>query len=220
MRALLHDHDGILRVALDVLDQNPDVLGGLGRTLRELAHLVRDHGEAQPRLARARGLDGRVERDQVGLRSNVLDGVDDLGDLERAVAEALDLLGDGLHLVTDPLHPLQAVPHSDVALLRGLERLARRLRRGSGVLGHLADGQGERLDGGRNLARLARLGLRALGHAPRRVGHLVGADRHLHGRHAHVGDDGADLGDHEVDRIDHVAEDVGGDVTALRQIAL
>jgi hypothetical protein len=108
----------------------------------------------------------------------------------------------------------------DIALLRGVERLARRLRRCPGALRHLVDGHRQRLDGCGDLARLARLGLRALGHAAGRVGHLVRADRHVHGGHAHVGDDGADLGDHEVDGVDHVAEHVGGDLAALRQVAL
>jgi hypothetical protein len=44
---------------------------------------------------------------------------------ERAVAEALDLLRDGLHLAADPLHALQAVAHDE---LLGGEGLAQVLR--------------------------------------------------------------------------------------------
>ena len=71
-------------------------LVALRGALGQLAHLVGDDGEAQPRLARARRLDGGVEGEQVRLGCDVLDGVDDLRDLERAVGQGLDLLGDRL----------------------------------------------------------------------------------------------------------------------------
>jgi hypothetical protein len=44
-----------------------DVLGGLGRLLGQLLDLVGDHGEALARLTGPGGLDGGVQRQQVGL---------------------------------------------------------------------------------------------------------------------------------------------------------
>jgi len=64
-----------------------------------------------------------LEREQVGLGGDVVDGVDDLGDLERAVTEVLDLLGDALHLTPDPLHAVEASLHRLLTLLGGVEAL-------------------------------------------------------------------------------------------------
>src|SRR5438552_1264842 len=147
LRPLLHDHHGFLGVRLDVLDEDGDVLRRLGRALRELAHLVGDHGKAQPRLTRSRGLDGGVEGHEVGLGGDVLDGVDDLRDLHGAIAQALDLLRDGLHLAPDPLHALQAVAHRRVAALGGVESFPGGRRRGLGALRHLPHELGQGRDG-------------------------------------------------------------------------
>ena len=80
--------------------------------------------EAQPGFAGARRLDGGVEGEQVGVRGQLLDQVQDLGDLERAVAEPLDLLGDDLDLAADPLHAGPAVAHRLITHPRGLQRVA------------------------------------------------------------------------------------------------
>ncbi len=47
----------------------------------QLAYLVRHHGEATAGFTGAGGLDGGIERQQVGLGSDALDGADDLGHL-------------------------------------------------------------------------------------------------------------------------------------------
>ena len=56
----------------------------------ELAHLVGDDGEALAVLAGARRLDGRVEREEVGLPRDRADGVGDLADALRLLAELDD----------------------------------------------------------------------------------------------------------------------------------
>ena len=58
---------GRAHVFLHALDDRSDVLRGLGAALGEPAHLIGHHGKAPPGLARARRLDGGVERQQVGL---------------------------------------------------------------------------------------------------------------------------------------------------------
>ena len=73
-RAVLDRRDGELGLALDLADQAGDRRGrGLG-LLGELADLFGDDGEAAALLAGAGGLDGGVEREQVGLLGDAGDG--------------------------------------------------------------------------------------------------------------------------------------------------
>src|SRR6185295_781854 len=140
-RALFHRDHRFLRRRLHGADEGGDGLGRLGRALGQLANLVGDDAEAQAGLTGAGRLDGGVEGEQVRVRGQLFDQVDDLRDLERTVADALDLLGDDLHLAADPLHAGQAVAHGRIALLGGLERGARRAGRllgGAGDFAHRA----------------------------------------------------------------------------------
>ena len=89
-RAVLDDVDGVARVGLDRADERGDRAGGRARLLGELADLLGDDGEAAALLARARGLDGGVERQQVGLRGDRGDGLDDAADLLGLGAELAD----------------------------------------------------------------------------------------------------------------------------------
>src|SRR5262249_58071925 len=118
-----------------------------GRALRELPHFVGDDGEAQSGLAGARRLDRGVQREEVGLRGDAFDRVDDVRDLERAVTEALDLFGDCLDLAADALHPFEAVSHCAVAFLGSLERLASRTGGPVRAVGDLPDGTSPVTDG-------------------------------------------------------------------------
>ena len=51
--------------------------GGFGRFSRQIPHLLGHHRETGPGPARARGLDGGVERQQVGLGGDGIDGLND-----------------------------------------------------------------------------------------------------------------------------------------------
>ena len=73
----LHVLDGLGRLVLHLVDQLADLLGCLARALRELAHLIGHDREAASGLAGARGLDGRVEREQVGLVGDRRDDIHD-----------------------------------------------------------------------------------------------------------------------------------------------
>ena len=79
----LHRVAGVL---LDLADDLADLLGGLHRALGELAHLVGHHREAAPRLAGPGGLDGGVQGQEVRLVGDLLDHLQDLADLLRALA--------------------------------------------------------------------------------------------------------------------------------------
>src|SRR5690606_18634792 len=57
-------------------DQGLDLLGRTGRTLRQRTHLGRDHGKTAALLARTRGFDRGVERQDVGLEGDAVDHAD------------------------------------------------------------------------------------------------------------------------------------------------
>jgi hypothetical protein len=66
-----------------------DLLGRLGAALRQAAHLAGHHREAAALLAGARRFHRGVERQDVGLEGDAVDHADDVGDLARAVVDAL-----------------------------------------------------------------------------------------------------------------------------------
>ena len=150
----------------------------------------------------------------------LFDQVDDLGDLQRPIAEALDLLGDDLHLAADALHAGQAIAHRLVPLTGGLQRVPGRAGRLLGGAGDLAHGAAHRLHGVADGRDLARLGLGAAGHLVGGADHLVRAAGHAQGRVPNVGQQGGDLLDHDVDGVDDAAEDVRRHLAAPREIAL
>lgn len=116
----------------------------------------------------ARRLDSRVQREYVGLESNVLDSLDDLVDLARgggyirhSGAEVLHLRNDRFNILRGVLHKLVAVD----AVLRGLDYL----------VGNAVDSRVKLLDRRRLLnGRLREL----LG----RHRHLIGTAQYLGGR--------------------------------------
>ena len=103
---------------LHVGDLLGDVFGGLAGLAGQRLDLARHHGKAAAGLAGARGLDGRVERQQIGLLGDVGDQADDVADALGRLAQLLHrrvgafgladrLLGDGVrlrHLAVDLHH--------------------------------------------------------------------------------------------------------------------
>jgi len=71
-----------------------DLLGGVGGLARQRFHFASHHAEAAAGIAGARGLDGGVECEQVGLLGDRIDGLRDLGDLFQRLAQAGDLAFD------------------------------------------------------------------------------------------------------------------------------
>ena len=72
---------------LDGADLAGDLLGGLGGLPGQRLHLGGDHREAAAGLAGAGGLDGGVERQQIGLAGDRLDQPHHLADAGGGVAE-------------------------------------------------------------------------------------------------------------------------------------
>ena len=67
-----------------IVDQAANVLGRLPGAQRQRPHLRRHDGEAAAGVARPRGLDAGVERQQIGLERDFVDEPDDLRNLFRA----------------------------------------------------------------------------------------------------------------------------------------
>ncbi|PAV92866.1 hypothetical protein WR25_01893 [Diploscapter pachys] len=79
------------------VDPRLDVLGRFRRALRQRAHFGRDHREALAGVARARRLDARVQRQQIGLEGDAVDDADNFRNLVRRAFDAahrLDRAGD------------------------------------------------------------------------------------------------------------------------------
>ena len=102
LRALGDDVDDLAGLALDLPDQAGDLRRGGLRALGELAHLLGDDGEAAALLAGAGGLDGGVEREQVGLLGDAGDRVDDAADPLGAGRQLLDRRRDLLRRTRRP----------------------------------------------------------------------------------------------------------------------
>ncbi len=92
------DRDAVVRTADRLLDHMRGLLRRLGRALREVAHLFSHDREALAVLAGAGRLDGRVEREQVRLERDVVDDLDDLGDLFRGFLDPVHRLVHRAHL--------------------------------------------------------------------------------------------------------------------------
>src|SRR6185369_12350907 len=102
-----------LRAPRDIVERRADELldfvGGSSRALREIAHLAGYHRKAATLLAGARGLDGRIQRQQVGLECDLIDHADDVADPTRRA-------GDGLHGRDHFTHDLVAARRGAVRL--------------------------------------------------------------------------------------------------------
>src|SRR5207302_180712 len=104
--ALLGGQHGRVGGALDVGEDRAHLGGGALGLLGQGADLVGDDGEAFALLAGPAGLDGGVERQQVGLVGQVVDRGDDLADLLALLGEGQDVVGDGLDALADGRHAL------------------------------------------------------------------------------------------------------------------
>ena len=216
--AFFHDHHGFVRFGLNGFDEGRDVLCGAAAVFRELADFVGDDRETAARFSGARRLNGRVQRQQVGLLGDVVDDVDDFRNFQRAVAKRFYFLGGGLHGGANALHAFQRIAHGAVALLGGVQRAARCFRAGFGVVGHLFHRNGELFDGARGvgdfLVLLRRAGLHFVGGNE----NVIGARGDFHGGFADALENFSEVVEHVVDGVRDVAERVVGDFSAQGQV--
>ena len=218
---LLHGGHRVLRVRLNRLHDRLDLLRRLAGAFREPLHFLGDDGEAAARLAGGRRLDRGVQREHVRLLGDVRDQLDDLADLERRFAEALDALRRVLDLRADLVHAGDLVLHrpappfsaaaSDCCATRadcagGLRHLVDRLR-------HLQHRR-------RRLLDLPVLPLRRLVQPVRDRLRFLRRLRHLVGRRVDALDQRAQLLDREVDRVGDRAGHVLGHRRLHGQVAV
>ncbi|MCY1456427.1 hypothetical protein D9M71_736470 [compost metagenome] len=71
--------------------------GGAAGALGQLAHLIGDHTETATLLAGAGGLNGGIQRQQIGLSGNALDDRNDLTNTRHLLAHAVKLFGHRGH---------------------------------------------------------------------------------------------------------------------------
>src|SRR5712671_3398752 len=184
----LADHPrGVLGRGLHQVDLATDVLGRLGDLLRQRLHLARHHGEAPPGFAGARRLDGRIERQEIGL-------IGDTGDQDHYGTDLLARRGERTEDIVGAFGvPRGTSRHLGVALY--LRRYLGQGRR------HLLGRRRDRLDVGRCLSgrRGDRVGPRA--RRAHDLAHLVRALVHF-----------VRTRDHDLDRASHLRLELVGDL--------
>lgn len=84
---------------LHARDLGRNLVGCLGGLASKRLDLLGHHCEAAPRIARARGLDGRVQGEEIGLLGNRRDQLDDVADTRTGFGELSDALVGGLGLL-------------------------------------------------------------------------------------------------------------------------
>ena len=80
LRAALRGEDGVVRRLLNVAEDAADLSSRFLGLFGERLHFAGDNAEAFAVFARARGFDGGVQREDVGLFGDVVDGGGDLAD--------------------------------------------------------------------------------------------------------------------------------------------
>ena len=127
---LLDRRDRILGRRLDVGDLLADFVGGFRSLLGERLHFRRDNRKSPAGFAGARGFDGRVQRQKIGLSGNGLNQIDNIPDATGGLRQLADarvgLLGLFDRLTCDASGSIDlAADFAD----RGCQLLARRRNR-------------------------------------------------------------------------------------------
>ncbi|MNM89188.1 hypothetical protein D3C81_1014170 [compost metagenome] len=143
-------------------DDLVDLLGRGTGALGQRSHFIRHHGKPAPLFAGTRRLDGRVERQQVGLLGDRGNHVDHAADRLGLLGQGIDGLADVVDRIAHAAHGLQALHGQLAALLRQLVGIARCVRRALHVMGNLLDGRRHLRDGGGGLVGLVALAVEHL----------------------------------------------------------
>ena len=123
-----------------------DLLGRAADPVGQLADLVGDHREPLAGFAGAGRLDGRVDREDVGLLGELGDDIEHGADLLRLLAELQHVGDDLIHLAPDAGDRLVRHVDGAVARARGARRLLGDLRHPLRALGDLARGREQLAD--------------------------------------------------------------------------
>ncbi len=175
-----------------VVDQALDLLGRVGRALRQRAHFRGDHGEAAALFAGARGFHRGVQCQDVGLEGDAVDHRDDLGDLLR---RGFDVAHGGHHLA-DHVATLRGDTGRALCQLVGL----------AGVFGVLLHGGGQFLHRGGGLFQVGGLLLGAARQVAVALRNLAGGQVDAAAGGLDTADDFGQLGHGGVGVIAHLGE--------------
>ena len=96
--------------------------------MRQRTHLVSHYSEASSRITGPRRLDGRIERQQVGLLGNGADHVKHLADLTDPLGQLLNLTRGAIYVISQLTDRAHGLAHLLAPLLCGHGRGARRFR--------------------------------------------------------------------------------------------
>ncbi|MNI21664.1 hypothetical protein D3C73_751960 [compost metagenome] len=151
LTALLHREHGIARTVLQRVDHALDLVGRLLGALGQAAYLIGDHRKPAPGISGARGLDGGIECQQIGLLGNAADDLQHPGDLAAMPFQLMNdcggvrqLIGQahyGLTTFTDQLMAFQGLAAGHIGGHGGLLCMA----------GDLGDAGGHLVDRRRNV---------------------------------------------------------------------
>ena len=143
-----HVFGGALGLFAHGVDGAGDFLGGCGGAFGQFAHFVGNDGEAAPLFAGARGFDGGIQCQQIGLvghLANYLHDVADLGALRLQLLDGLAGLMDQRGNVADVVNGL---PDGARTRLGQFDRCAGQLLRLAGAVGNVIDADCHLLHGG------------------------------------------------------------------------
>ena len=186
LTAVLHGGHRLVDLLQKIIDDGFDVAGGILGALRQGAHFIRHHRKAPPLLASAGGLDGGIQRQQIGLGSDGFNLVNDLGDFLAVLGQFIDGGAGKLNIIGQGTHLLQGSTHLLTATLRFATGGGYRILGALGVIRHPLHGVGQLADGRRHLLGSIRLRLhtgtavlRVPTHVFRQVHHFIGTGRYL-----------------------------------------
>ncbi|MCY1280826.1 hypothetical protein D9M70_296200 [compost metagenome] len=188
--------------------------------MSQVAHLVGHHGEATAGFPGAGGLDGGVERQQVGLFGDAFDDFEDLPDVHRLAVQCLDVAAGGADLSGQFVHRGDGAFHHLATVFGQGARGGGLLRGVGGVAGDFLGGSAQFVDRGGDavgaVGLLVGVAHGRVGGVQHQPGHLV----HLMGGRGHFADGAVDTLDETVEGAGQLAEFIlGMDRQAAGQVA-
>ena len=140
-----------------------DLGRGLLGTVGQCSYLVGHHGKTAPLFTGARGLDGGVERQQVGLFGNRADDIQHLGDAVDLGSQRFNVVGGFGQVIGQGVDGRHRLAHLILAVARVFIGFARRVGGARGVAGNLFDRGGHFIDRSGGLLKLVVLLAQAAG---------------------------------------------------------
>ena len=138
-RAAFHRDHRFIGIRLDSTHQHLDLLRGVGRTFGQPLYFIRDHGKTASCLARHRRLNRGIQRENIRLLGNVVDELDDVADLLRALAETFDSLAGLLDGLANRVHTIDGAANGVPTLVCNIDRVPRHVGASLGIPGNFLD---------------------------------------------------------------------------------